>query len=155
LDSLADVVAKITGAALWQTVPDPVVRAAGEVELVDLAPEALRDRMARGHIYPPRMLATMGADAFAERAARELRATGERARPRSPGAAEVLTAQEEQIARLVAERLTNREIAARLFISASTVEYHLRKIFRKLGVSSRTQLARTLGNGKQAPAPRG
>jgi two-component system sensor histidine kinase KdpD len=52
LDSLADVVAKITGAAPWQTVPDPVVRSAGEVELVDVAPEALRDRLARGHIYP-------------------------------------------------------------------------------------------------------
>jgi two-component system sensor histidine kinase KdpD len=52
LDSLADVVAKITGAAPWQTVPDPVVRSAAEVELVDVAPEALRDRLARGHIYP-------------------------------------------------------------------------------------------------------
>ena len=52
LDSLADVVAKITGAVPRQTVPDPVVRAAGEVELVDVAPEALRDRLARGHICP-------------------------------------------------------------------------------------------------------
>ena len=52
LDSLADVVAKITGTAPAQTVPDPVVRAASEVELVDVAPEALRDRLARGHIYP-------------------------------------------------------------------------------------------------------
>ena len=88
------------------------------------------------------MLAAMGADAFAERAARELRATGERARPRSPMAAEVLTPQEEQIGRLVAGNLTNREIAGRLFISASAVEYHLRKIFRKLGVSTRTRVAR-------------
>jgi two-component system sensor histidine kinase KdpD len=54
LDSLADVVEKITGAVPRQTVPDPFVHAAGEVELVDLAPEALRDRMARGHIYPLR-----------------------------------------------------------------------------------------------------
>jgi two-component system, OmpR family, sensor histidine kinase KdpD len=53
LDSLADVVAKITGTAPGQSVPDSVVRAAGEVELVDVAPEALRDRLARGHIYPP------------------------------------------------------------------------------------------------------
>ena len=52
LDSLADVMAKITGAAPGQSVPDSVVRAAGEVELVDVAPEALRDRLARGHIYP-------------------------------------------------------------------------------------------------------
>jgi DNA-binding CsgD family transcriptional regulator len=93
--------------------------------------------------------------AFAARARAELRATGERARPRSPGAPEVLTPQEEQITRLVAEHLTNREIAARLFISASTVEYHLRKIFRKLGVSSRAQLARTIRNGKVTPAPPG
>ena len=100
------------------------------------------------------MLAAMGAGAFAERAARELRATGERARPRSPGAPEVLTPQEEQIARLVAGHLTNREIAARLFISASTVEYHLRKIFRKLGVANRSQLARTIRTDKQTPAPR-
>jgi DNA-binding CsgD family transcriptional regulator/tetratricopeptide (TPR) repeat protein len=90
------------------------------------------------------MFDAMGMEAFAGRARAELRATGERALPRGPGAPEVLTAQEEQIARLVVEHLSNREIAARLFISASTVEYHLRKIFRKLGVSSRAQLARTL-----------
>jgi len=100
------------------------------------------------------MFDAMGVQAFATRARAELRATGEQARPRGPQAQEVLTPQEEQIARLVAEHLTNREIAARLFISASTVEYHLRKIFHKLGVSSRTQLARTLRHGKQASAPR-
>jgi len=100
------------------------------------------------------MFDSMGMEAFAARARAELRATGERARPRSPQAAEVLTPQEEQIARLVAGHLTNREIAARLFLSASTVEYHLRKIFRKLGVSSRAQLARTMRNDNGAPAPR-
>jgi DNA-binding CsgD family transcriptional regulator len=89
------------------------------------------------------MFDAIGMEAFAGRARAELRATGERARPRSPGAPEVLTAQEAQIALLVAEHLSNREIAARLFISASTVEYHLRKIFRKLGVTSRVELART------------
>jgi DNA-binding CsgD family transcriptional regulator len=100
------------------------------------------------------MFDSMGMEGFASRARAELRATGERARPRSPGAPEVLTPQEEQIARLVGEHLTNREIAARLFISASTVEYHLRKIFRKLGASNRTQLSRTLRGGEEARAQR-
>jgi DNA-binding CsgD family transcriptional regulator len=98
------------------------------------------------------MFDAMGMEAFAGRARSELRATGERARRRGPGAPEVLTAQEEQVAWLVAEHLSNREIAARMFISASTVEYHLRKTFRKLGVSNRTQLARTLRNDKGTPA---
>jgi len=100
------------------------------------------------------MFDAMGMAAFAARARAELHAIGERARQRSPETAAELTPQEEQIARLVAEHLTNREIAARLFISAGTVEYHLRKIFRKLGVASRAQLARTIRHGKQAPAPR-
>ncbi len=98
------------------------------------------------------MFDEMGMEAFAGRARAELRATGERARPRGPGTPEVLTPQEAQIARMVAGHLTNREIAARLFISASTVEYHLRKIFRKLGLTSRAQLARTLQDHKRTPA---
>jgi len=83
---------------------------------------------------------SMGAEAFAHRAERELLATGERARKRTVDTRDQLTPQESQIARLAAEGHTNREIAARLFISASTVEYHLRKAFRKLDVKSRTQL---------------
>jgi DNA-binding CsgD family transcriptional regulator len=86
----------------------------------------------------------MGVEAFARRAERELLATGERARARTIDTRDQLTPQESQIARLVAEGNTNREIAAQLFISPSTVEYHLRKVFRKLGVSSRTQLANQL-----------
>ena len=74
------------------------------------------------------------------RAERELLATGERARKRTVDTLDQLTPQETQIARLAAEGHTNREIADRLFISTSTVEYHLRKAFRKLGVKSRTQL---------------
>jgi DNA-binding CsgD family transcriptional regulator len=98
------------------------------------------------------MFDTMGMEGFAARARAELRSTGERARPRSLGASELLTAQEEQIARMVADYLTNREIAARLFISASTVEYHLRKIFRKLGVTSRAQLAQAVHAHEETPA---
>jgi DNA-binding CsgD family transcriptional regulator len=87
---------------------------------------------------------SMGAEAFARRAERELLATGEHARKRTVETLGELTPQEAQISRLVAEGLSNREIAAQLFISASTVEYHLRKVFRKLDVKSRTQLARRL-----------
>jgi DNA-binding CsgD family transcriptional regulator len=83
----------------------------------------------------------MGTAAFARRAERELLATGERARKRTVDTLDQLTPQEAQIARLAANGHTNREIAAQLFISPSTVEYHLRKAFRKLGVTTRTQLA--------------
>jgi DNA-binding CsgD family transcriptional regulator len=83
---------------------------------------------------------SMGAEAFARRAERELLATGERARKRTVDTLDQLTPQEAQIARLAAQGDTNRDIAAQLFISPSTVEYHLRKAFRKLDVKSRTQL---------------
>ncbi len=90
------------------------------------------------------MFTAMGAAAFAERARVELLATGERARQPTAGTAEELTAQEAQIARLVSEGGSNRDIAAQLFLSPSTVDYHLRKVFRKTGVTSRTQLARAM-----------
>ncbi|HEY1451584.1 MAG TPA: LuxR C-terminal-related transcriptional regulator, partial [Solirubrobacteraceae bacterium] len=83
----------------------------------------------------------MGSEAFTGRAERELLATGERARKRTVDTLDQLTPQEEQVARLAAKGATNREIAAQLFITQSTVEYHLRKAFRKLDVKSRTQLA--------------
>jgi DNA-binding CsgD family transcriptional regulator len=83
-----------------------------------------------------------GMSAFAERARVELQATGEHARHRTVDTVDELTPQEAQISRLVAQGRTNREIAEQLFISPSTVEYHLRKVFRKLDLRSRTQLAR-------------
>jgi DNA-binding CsgD family transcriptional regulator len=87
------------------------------------------------------MFSDFGMEAFAERARVELEATGERARKRTVDTRGDLTPQEAQISRLVSEGQTNKEIASQLFISPSTVEYHLRKVFRKLGVKSRTQLA--------------
>ena len=99
------------------------------------------------------MFDTLGMEAFAERARAELLATGEHARKRAADTREVLTPQEAQIARLAGTGASNQEIAARLFISASTVEYHLRKVFRKFGVSSRVQLAQALREQPAAAAP--
>jgi DNA-binding CsgD family transcriptional regulator/tetratricopeptide (TPR) repeat protein len=92
-------------------------------------------------------LSGMGAAAFAERARRELLATGETVRKRAAGAHEVLTAQETQIARLAVGGRTNSEIGSQLFISSRTVEYHLHKVFTKLGVGSRRELRNMLPSG--------
>jgi len=90
------------------------------------------------------MLAAMGAEAFAERARHELLATGETVRQPTAEPASTLTAQEAHIARLAADGHTNPEIAAQLFLSARTVEWHLRKIFTKLGIGSRRELRKAL-----------
>jgi len=90
------------------------------------------------------MFTDFGMSAFAERARIELQATGEHVRKPSVDMLGQLTPQEEQVARLAAEGHTNREIATQLFISPSTVEYHLHKVFRKLQVTSRAQLARRM-----------
>ncbi|MBQ0892240.1 helix-turn-helix transcriptional regulator [Micromonospora sp. U56] len=95
----------------------------------------------------------MGADGFAERARRELLATGETVRKRTIGAVAELTSQEAQIARLARDGHTNSEIAAQLFISPRTVEWHLGKIFTKLGVSSRRHLRSALSAPKPATPP--
>jgi DNA-binding CsgD family transcriptional regulator len=129
-----------------------------------LQPTALRLDLARGHLVYGEWLrrearrtdarnelraayelfTDFGMEAFAERSRIELEATGEHARRRTAATLDQLTAQEAQISRLVAEGNTNREIAAQLFISSSTVEYHLRKAFRTLDVTSRTLLAKML-----------
>jgi DNA-binding NarL/FixJ family response regulator len=92
------------------------------------------------------MFGSMGMAAFAERARRELMATGETARRRTPEAATdgELTAQERQIALLVRDGLSNPEVGARLYLSPRTVEWHLRKVFAKLGIGSRRQLREAL-----------
>ena len=98
------------------------------------------------------MLETMGMEAFAERARRELQATGETARKRTVHSADQkLTAQEAQIARMARDGLSNPEIGARLFISVRTVQYHLHKVFTKLGIESRGQLGRTLQEESDDP----
>jgi len=96
------------------------------------------------------MLGAMGLEGFARRAARELLATGATARKRTVATREDLTAQETQIARLATQGLTNPEIGARLFLSPRTVEYHLRKVFTKLGIRSRAQLSAALAEHDQA-----
>jgi DNA-binding CsgD family transcriptional regulator len=92
------------------------------------------------------MFAAMGAEGFAERAARELLATGERVRNRTTDVPARLTAQETQIAWLAGDGLSNPEIAAQLFMSPRTVEYHLHKVFIKLDIGSRNQLPGVLAN---------
>ena len=98
------------------------------------------------------MFDAIGMQAFADRARRELRATGATARRHTVGTRDQLTPQEAQIARLAAERLSNREIAAQLFLSPHTVEYHLGKVFTKLDITSRRQLWEALpDSGRDGP----
>jgi DNA-binding CsgD family transcriptional regulator len=99
------------------------------------------------------LLEAMGVEAFAERARRELRATGETARKRTVQTSDALTAQEALIARLARDGLSNPEIATRLFISARTVQYHLGKVFAKLDISSRSQLHRALPSDPDTARP--
>jgi DNA-binding CsgD family transcriptional regulator len=100
------------------------------------------------------MFASMGAEAFAERARRELLATGATVRKRTVENRDDLTAQEALIARLARDGLSNPEIATRLFISPGTVKYHLRKVFIKLGIAARSELDRALpGDSTAAPPP--
>ena len=99
------------------------------------------------------VFATMGANGFADRARRELLATGEKVRKRRDDTRDELTPQEQQIARLAREGLTNPEIGAELYISPRTVEWHLRKVYTKLGVSSRKGLRGTLRSPDRETTP--
>lgn len=99
-----------------------------------------RDQLRIAHEF----FAEIGAKGFARRAEAELLATGERTRPRSAGHAADLTPQERRVAELASEGFSNREIASQIFISSATVEYHLGKVYRKLGISSRGRLKKAL-----------
>jgi DNA-binding CsgD family transcriptional regulator len=118
---------------------------------------AKRRRGARAELHTAHdMFARMGAERFADQAAAELRAAGEHAWARTPRTGTDLTPQEARVADLAAAGASNSEIAAQLFISPSTVDYHLRKVFRKLAVTSRTQLVGRLKSGQDAasrPSP--
>jgi ATP/maltotriose-dependent transcriptional regulator MalT len=99
------------------------------------------------------MFAAMGVEAFAQRSASELLATGEKARRRTFETRDALTAQERQIAQLARDGLSNPEIGARLFLSPRTVEWHLRKVFPKLGITSRKGLYDALPSQAREAAP--
>jgi len=118
---------------LTDILPEPAV--ATLTELRDDCPvEPIR--IAAAHA----LFASLGADAFTERTRHELLATGEKVRKREVDRYNQLTAQEEHIARLARDGRTNPEIGAELFISTRTVEWHLRKVFAKLGITSRREL---------------
>jgi DNA-binding NarL/FixJ family response regulator len=99
------------------------------------------------------MLTAMGAEVFAERARRELLATGETVRTHSVETRDDLTVQEMQIARLASNGPTNAEIGTQLFISPRTVEWHLRNVFTKLDIRSRRELAVALASSDSHLAP--
>jgi len=121
----------------------PFERARTELALGECLRRARRRAEARAYLRAGlTQFEALGAELWAERARAELRASGESARKRDPSTLDQLTAQEVHIAQLVAEGHTNRDVAGQLFLSPRTIEFHLRNVFRKLGISSRTELAR-------------
>jgi DNA-binding CsgD family transcriptional regulator len=109
-----------------------------------------REQLREAH----KILSSLGINAYADRAAIELIATGERVRRRTTQSRDGLTPREEHVARLAQDGASNSEVAVQLFISPRTVEYHLHKIFRKLGITSRVHLARALDKEARTPAGR-
>jgi DNA-binding NarL/FixJ family response regulator len=120
----------------------PFERARTELAFGEFLRRSRRRVDARAHLQTALdAFEALGANAWAERARVELRASGQTARKRDPSTRGQLTTQELQIAHFVAQGLSNREVAAQLFLSPRTIAFHLRNVFRKLGISSRTQLA--------------
>jgi ATP/maltotriose-dependent transcriptional regulator MalT len=121
----------------------PFERARTELAFGEFLRRARRPRLARAHLRAALDgFEVLGAELWAERARVELRASGQTARRRVADTRDQLTEQELQVAHFVAQGLSNREVAAQLFLSPRTIAAHLRNIFRKLGISSRTELAR-------------
>jgi DNA-binding CsgD family transcriptional regulator len=121
----------------------PFERARTELAFGECLRRARRRADARTHLRGAlERVEALGAALWAERARTELRATGESARKRDPSTLDQLTAQEVQIAQLVSEGRTNRDVAGQLFLSPRTIDYHLRNVFRKLEIASRNELAR-------------
>ena len=121
----------------------PLQRARTELLYGEWLRRERRRTDARGHLRAALdRFRQLGAAPWAGRAEAELRATGETVRRSEPGALAQLTPQERKIAGLVTDGLTNRDIAAQLYLSPRTVDYHLRKVFTKLGIASRTELVR-------------
>jgi len=120
----------------------PFQRARGELLHGEWLRRDRRRQESRRHLRAALdLFRQVGAPPWEERAEAELRATGETARKRDPSTLDQLTPQELQIATLVSQGMTNREVAAQLFLSPRTIDYHLRKVFSKLGIASRTELA--------------
>jgi DNA-binding CsgD family transcriptional regulator len=135
-----------------ERVPWPFVHARTELAYGEFLRRARRKTEARVQLRSAlERFEALDAAPWADRAAAELRATGETARKRDPSTLAQLTPQELQIARLVAEGGRNREVAARLFLSPKTVEYHLRKVFQKLDITSRGDLVRLFSGGQAPP----
>jgi DNA-binding CsgD family transcriptional regulator len=129
-------------AALADSLP-PFQQARGELLYGEWLRRERQRQQARRHLRAAlELFRQLGATPWEERTAAELRATGETTRKRDPSTLDQLTPQELQIAALVSQGLTNREIAGQLFLSPRTIDYHLRKVFSKLGIASRTELAR-------------
>ena len=136
--------------AAFEALPWPFVQARTELAYGEFLRRARRKAEARTQLRAAfKRFEALGAAPWADRAAGELRATGETARKRDASTLDHLTPQELQIARLVAEGARNRDIAGRLFLSPKTVEYHLRKVFQKLDITSRTELARVVSSGER------
>jgi DNA-binding CsgD family transcriptional regulator len=139
--------------AAHDRVPFPFLEARTKLAYGEFLRRARRKTEARGQLRSAlEGFERLGAAPWVDRASSELRATGETARKRDSSTLDDLTPQELQIARLVAEGGRNREIAGQLFLSPKTVEYHLRKVFQKLDIASRTELVKLVSSGAELVA---